>query len=85
MRWDECWRDLCQADQHVEKALSALQRQEQIVDELVLKGYPNNDMLRLLDEMRTIVLAMCRHREQIAAQEQQHRLLMNLAGSIATP
>ena len=67
MAYNDSWQDLVQADQYIDQAFANLERQQQIVGELANTGAAGLEAVRVLETMRSLVMVMCRHREQIAA------------------
>ena len=78
MSYNDSWRDLIQADQYIDQAFANIERQQQIVGELANTGGAGLEAARALETMRSLVMVMCRHREQIAARLEQAAVLSQL-------
>ena len=78
MAYNDNWQDLVQADQYIDQAFANIERQQQIVGELANTGSASLEATRVLETMRSLVMVMCQHREQIAKQLQQAAVLSQL-------
>jgi hypothetical protein len=84
MTANESWRDLALADRHIARALANLERQESIVNSLAGRGRVTAEVSHALETMRSVLVAMCWHRERIARHAERQRHVRLSAGVVLT-